>query len=201
MKNSTNVLKYKRLAPIYDFIFGIFFVKGRKRAISLLNLEADDKVLLVGVGTGEDLAFIPMDCLITGVDISDAMLDKAREKARNRNVKLLNMDAEELGFEDGTFDFAILNLVLSVVENPRLAICESLRVVKGGGEILIFDKFIKDKGKVSIFRKLLNKATSMIGTDINRRFEEITDGLPICIVKDEPSMFNGNYRIILIKGI
>ncbi|WP_026477663.1 class I SAM-dependent methyltransferase [Alkaliphilus transvaalensis] len=198
MKNSTNISKYKRLAPIYDIIFGKFFIKGRKRAISLLNLNPNDKILMVGVGTGQDINLIPFQCLVTGIDISDAMLSKAKEKSKDRNVNLLNMNAENLEFEDESFDFAILNLVLSVVENPREAICEALRVIKDGGEILVFDKFIV-KNRVSIFRKLINKATSIIGTDINRCFEDITDGLPIYIIKDEPSMFNGNYRIILLK--
>ncbi|SET43045.1 Methyltransferase domain-containing protein [Natronincola peptidivorans] len=199
MKNSTNISKYKRLAPVYDIIFGKFFIKGRKRAISMLNLNRDDKILMIGVGTGQDLNLLPFECFVTGIDISDAMLSKAKEKTRDRNVNLLNMNAERLEFEDESFDFAILNLVLSVVENPREVVCEALRVIKEDGEILIFDKFIENNSKVSILRKLLNKVTSIIGTDINRCFEDITDGLPICIIKDEPSMFNGNYRIILLK--
>ena len=199
MNNSTNILKYKRLAPVYDFIIGPFFKKVRKRAISLINLNSKDEILMVGVGTGEDLAFIPVECIVTGIDISDAMLEKAKEKTKNRNVNLLNMNAEKLEFEDGIFDYAIFNLVLSVVENPRLAICEALRVVKDEGEILIFDKFIKRKNKASIFRKFLNKITSQIGTDINRCFEEIVEGLPISIIKDEPSVPTGNYRIVLLK--
>lgn len=199
MKNLTNISKYKRLAPVYDYIFRKILVNARKRAISLLNLNSNDKILMVGIGTGEDLAYIPFECDVTGIDISDAMLDKAKEKVKNRHVNLLNMNAEKLEFEDEKFDFVILNLVLSVVEDPRITMCEALRVIKDEGVILIFDKFIKNSTKVSIFRKLLNKVTSFIGTDINRCFEDFTNGLRINIIEDEPAMFGGNYRIILLK--
>lgn len=200
MKNSTNISKYKRLAPVYDYIFGKFLINARIRAMGLLNLNPNDKILIVGVGTGEDLSYIPLGCDVTGIDISDAMLDRAKEKINNRHVRLLNMNAEKLEFEDDRFDFVILNLVLSVVEDPRITMCEALRVIKDEGVILIFDKFIKNKAEVSILRKLLNKVTSSIGTDINRCFEDFTNGLHINMIKDEPSILGGSYRIILLKN-
>lgn len=199
MKNSTNITKYRLLAPIYDLFFGPFFTKERKRAIGLLNMHPGDKILLAGIGTGQDLPLLQKDCLIIGIDISDTMLDRAKEKAKNRNAKLLNMNAENLEFSDGEFDIVILNLVLSVVESPHQALSEALRVLKTDGRILVFDKFVKSKKGITIFRMLINKFTSLLATDITRYFEDITEGLPVSLIKDEPSMMNGNYRIILLK--
>jgi phosphatidylethanolamine/phosphatidyl-N-methylethanolamine N-methyltransferase len=52
---------------------------------------------------------------------------------------------------------------------------------------------------VGVARKLLNRVTSFIGTDITRRFEEIIADFPVNVIKDEGSLFRGNYRIILLE--
>lgn len=200
MQDSTNIKKYKRLAPIYDVIFGAKIIKtARKKAINKLSFKNGDSVLLVGVGTGEDLNLIPHACEITGIDISDDMLSKARKKIKKDNIVLLNMNAEKTTFIDKSFDYAILNLVLSVVENPQKVMLECLRLVKDDGLILIFDKFVKVPEKISFFRKMFNVLSSAIGTDINRSLEEILFGLPVKRIQDEASILNGNYRIVLLS--
>lgn len=198
MKNDTNIVKYKFLAPIYDLIFNPILAKARKKALWSLNFKFNDKILLIGVGTGLDIPLIPKECLITGIDLSDEMLQRAKSKAKSRNVELYKMNAENLEFADLGFDYIVLNLILSVAENPRVVMSEAVRVLKESGYILVFDKFIKGK-KAGIARKLFNKLTSFAGTDITRCFEEIAAGLPVSIVKDEGSLFGGNYRIIRLQ--
>lgn len=199
MNNLTNITKYKYLAPIYDLIFGKVLFNARKRAIDMLAIEQGQKILLVGVGTGQDLPLLPKDCFVTGIDISDAMLSKAQAKIHNNNVKLLKMNAEDIKFDNESFDIVILNLILSVVENPKKVMLEALRVLNKSGKVLIFDKFVESNSGVSFIRKLLNKITSLIGTDINRCFEDIIAEIPIQIIKKESSMFKGNYKIILLE--
>jgi phosphatidylethanolamine/phosphatidyl-N-methylethanolamine N-methyltransferase len=143
MKNNTNIIKYKFLAPIYDAIFNPFLVKARKKAFGLLDFKPDAKILLVGVGTGVDFPFIPNNCLVTGIDLSEDMLKKAKSKDRDLNVELYKMNAENLEFEDRTFDFVVLSLILSVAENPKTVMAEAIRVLNHDGRILVFDKFIK----------------------------------------------------------
>lgn len=200
MQDSTNIKKYKRLAPIYDVIFGAkIFKTARKKAINKLSFKNGDSVLLVGVGTGEDFNLIPHTCEITGIDISDDMLSKAGKKVDKDNIALLNMNAEKTIFNDKCFDYIILNLVLSVVENPQKVMIECLRLVKDDGLILIFDKFVKFPGKILFFRKMFNVLSSAIGTDINRSLEGILFDLPVKWVQDEASILNGNYRIVLLS--
>ena len=200
MNTLTNIIKYKVIAPVYDAVIGNqLFRKARSRAFALLQLQSCQNVLLVGVGTGEDILLLPEDINIVGVDISEAMLEKAREKAMGRPKVLLNMNAEKMELDDEAFDAIVLNLILSVVENPQRAMSEAVRVLKENGRILVFDKFLADGEKPSLARKLLNTVTSLIGTDINRRFGEIIKGLPVQIVHDEPSIFAGSYRIILLQ--
>ncbi len=198
MRNDTNQLKYKFLAPIYDYVFDPILAKARKKALLSLDFKPNDKILLIGVGTGLDIPLIPKGCSITGIDLSIEMLRKAKSKAESRNVELYKMNAESLEFVNQSFDFIVLNLILSVAENPKAVMSEAIRVLKEKGNILVFDKFIKGK-KPGMARKSLNKLTSFIGTDITRCFEEIIDDLPLSIIKDESSLFRGNYRIMVIK--
>lgn len=198
MKNSTNITKYRLLSPIYDLVFRNIFIKAREQAFTTLSIKANSKVLLVGVGTGEDLYFMPEDCFITGIDISETMLSQAGKKTQNRNAEFLIMNAEHLDFLNETFDYVILNLVLSVVENPRQAMSETVRVLKDDGQILVFDKFVSGSN-VTLARKVTNVLTSFMGTDITRCFDKIVRGVPVKILRENTSLFKGSYKIILLE--
>lgn len=200
MNNFTNTIKYKVLAPVYDTLFGNrIFNDARRKGLDLLKLQPGERVLIVGVGTGQDFPFLPHDIHVVGIDISEAMLARANKKVKGSHIRLLKMNAEKLSFEDEAFDVVVLNLILSVVENPNRVMLEALRVLNKSGRVLVFDKFLPDCESPSIPRKVFNLLTSLIGTDINRRFGEITDGLPVRIICDIPSLLAGSYRVILLK--
>lgn len=197
MNNKTNVVKYAFLSGLYDIVFNPFFSAARKKSFKMFGIKKNEKVLLVGVGTGLDLPLLPAGAKVTGVDLSPAMLTKA-EKKKTVDTQLLEMNAEKLKFKNGSFDVVILNLILSVVENPEKAMSEALRAVKKGGRIMVWDKF-SPKKKAGPLRKALNIVTSLIGTDITRNFEEVSKGMKFKVLKDEAGMFGGNYRTIIIK--
>ncbi|HEY9059251.1 MAG TPA: methyltransferase domain-containing protein [Pseudobacteroides sp.] len=199
MKNSTNILKYKRLAPVYDLVFGKILASARIKVFKSIEFKKGSKVLLMGVGTGEDIKYIPKDCMCIGIDISESMLERARKKAGHLNVMFLNMNAEKVDFQDSTFDFVILNLILSVAENPDKVLSEANRILKGNGQIIVFDKFLKKEGKITIIRRLVSKITAFIGTDINREFEVMVSGMQLSIIRDDALMMGGNYRNILLE--
>lgn len=197
MKNQTNLTKYRILAPTYDHLMGHrIFRTARQRALALLAIDPSDRVLLVGVGTGEDLAFLPHATEAVGVDLSEAMLEVARTKSPTVELRIMN--AERLEYPDDSFDKVVLNLVLSVVEHPDQALAEALRILKPDGKIVVFDKFLPDGEKPPLARRAFNVITSWLGTDINRRFDDISRGLPLETVSDEPSLFGGSYRILLL---
>src|SRR6476660_8234994 len=86
---------YEKLASVYDIVFGPTLHAGRLQALKRMAIAPGDRVLEVGVGTGINLMLYPRDCSVTGVDLSDSMLEKAHERvAKNGlcDVRLLQMD-------------------------------------------------------------------------------------------------------------
>ncbi len=199
MNAERNQTLYTLWAPIYDKVMGPFAGKARRHAIELLNLRAGESVLLVGIGTGLDLPYLPRGARVTGIDLSPDMLRKAQAKASGLDIHLLEMNAQALVFPDTSFDVVILNLILSVVPNGASAFREAWRVLRPGGRAVIFDKFASEDGRISALRRGLGKIIALFGTDPNRRLSDIL-GQPsdLTIEHNEPSLLRGQYRIVLL---
>ncbi|MGN6460288.1 MAG: methyltransferase domain-containing protein [Pseudolabrys sp.] len=140
---------YDRWAPVYDLVFGPVFEKGRRAAIVAAE-RVGGRILEVGVGTGISLPDYARDNRIVGVDISDAMLQKGRERVVELgldHVEALEvMDAERLGFPDKSFDVVVAQYVITAVPNPEAALDEFARVLKPGGEIVILSRIGAETG-------------------------------------------------------
>lgn len=203
MNNIDNIKIYKRWVGLYDLLFGSKYIsKQRKAEISMLNLKEEDNILFVGIGTGEDLRFIPKGINVTGVDITNEMLDIARKKVDELGLEkanIINMDGQNLEFEQNHFDYVVLNLILSVIPDGNKALKEAYRVLKPGGKIAIFDKFIEDEKSPNIMRLLLNRITKSLGTDINRKFSKIIGNVNLKVQEEKKSILGGMYRIIILE--
>ena len=135
---------YENLASIYDFTFGPTLHPGRLEAIQRMGIKTGDRVLEVGVGTGINATLYPRDCAVTGIDLSDSMLEKARERVARKgitNVRLLEMDAADLKFADGSFDIVYAPYLISVVPDPVAVAREMSRVCRPGGKIIFLNHF------------------------------------------------------------
>lgn len=203
MNNFENMRIYRRWSKVYDKFFGSSYInKQREAEMLMLNLKAGDSVLFIGIGTGEDLRFIPEGVNVTGIDITEEMLSLTREKAQTfglRSVKTLNMDGQNLDFDGNQFDYVVLNLILSVIPDGHRCLSEAYRVLKPGGKIAVFDKFIEDKKDPNFARKLLNNITKSLGTDINRKFSDILGSLSLKVIEERKSILGGMYRIIVLQ--
>ncbi|MBU0494213.1 MAG: methyltransferase domain-containing protein [Chloroflexi bacterium] len=202
LTNRWNRIAYRLWSPVYDGLFDRFFAApGRRRSMAVLNPQPGERVLLVGVGTGADLPLLPAGVTAVGLDLSPAMLARARAKLPlpERPVTLLQGDAGVLPLGSETFDAALLNLVLSVVPDGAACLRETLRTLKPGGRIVVFDKFTPDGARPGAGRRLINLVTMFFGTDITRRLGDIVAGSPCRIVHDEPSLLRGTYRVVEIR--
>jgi ubiquinone/menaquinone biosynthesis C-methylase UbiE len=107
LKINKNNIKhaYNKIANYYDIVDRFISPEMRSKALQ----DARGKVLEVGIGTGGNLKYYPTECKITGVDLSQNMLQKAKEKANalNLNIELYEMDIESLQFADETFDTVV----------------------------------------------------------------------------------------------
>src|SRR3954469_2442234 len=157
---------YDKLATVYDLIFGPTLHPGRLQAIQRMNIQAGERVLEVGVGTGINLSLYPRDCAITGIDFSSSMLEKARERAARKNLqhmRLLQMDAADLKFADNSFDIVYAPYLISVVPDPLKVAREMRRGWRAGGRIMILNHFLSPNGLLSRAERLISPFTIHIG--------------------------------------
>lgn len=201
LSNAYNRFVYRLWSPVYDAVLERFFAPGRRRAMEIVDLRAGERACLIGVGTGSDLPYLPPGVDAVGVDLSADMLSRARRKLpiAGCTIDLIVGDAEALPLDGASFDAAVLNLILSVVPDPARCLSEALRVVRPGGRIVVFDKFLRDGAQPSAGRRLLNMVSTLFGTDINRRLEDMRAGQACAVVSDEPSLAGGLYRVVLLK--
>lgn len=123
----------------------------------LCHVRDGTEVLDVASGTGESTCYLAehYGCRIVGVDASTYMLDRAREKAeeRNLNVEFQEGDAHQLPFEDNRFDVVFSECTTCLLDKER-AIQEMMRVAKLGGYVGIHDICWKEDPPVYLKEKL-----------------------------------------------
>lgn len=181
MSRESVAKSYDRLAPVYDWLFGPVFRKGRAQAIEVAEKAAGKggRILEVGVGTGISLPFYSKDTRLVGADISEDMLKLARkrvEKLGLANVESIEVgDAENLRFEDDSFDVVMAQYVVSAVPNPHKALDEFARVVKPGGEIVVATRQGADRGLRKSIEKALMPVTTKLGWRTDFPFALFTD--------------------------
>ena len=160
-----------------------------------MQIQSNQRILLVGIGTGLDIPFIPPHAEVAGIDMSVEMLSQARIKSLDRNISLHEMNAEKLGFKKGSFDIVVLNLILSVVSDPRQVMQEVYGVLKPSGSIWILGKFIETKA--GPLRKILSYITRAIGgANLNLSLQNLIKDLPL-VKNHEENHFMAN--IIQLK--
>lgn len=141
---------FNKIAPFYDFLNRVLSLgidkKWRKKAILKLESDNPKNILDVATGTG-DLAITADKLLnvetITGVDISDEMLNIGRKKLDKKElsdkITLINGDSENLPFEDETFDASIVAFGVRNFQNLEKGLAEMRRVTKKGGKMVILE--------------------------------------------------------------
>lgn len=115
--------------------------KRRARIIfENLDLKGNEKVLEVGCGRGfylKTLKSVWPDLEVTGIDLNQKYLDKAKEFLGSLDVRLVKGDATKLPFKDKTFDRIIASEILEHIPDDQKAVSEMYRVLKPGGIVMV----------------------------------------------------------------
>ncbi len=166
MNSSAVAEAYGRWAPVYDLVFGPVFKRGRATAVVAAE-RVGSHILEVGVGTGLSLASYSPGSRVVGIDISEPMLAKARERVEKQRLKHVEaiavMDAEQLDYADASFDVVVAQYVVTAIPNPEKALDEFLRVVRPGGEIILTTRLGAETGFRGTVEKWLMPLTSRMG--------------------------------------
>ena len=188
---------YRVLAPIYDRIVARATEPMRRRSLARLGDVQGKAILIDGIGTGLDLPHLPPGAHYTGLDLTPAMLRRARQRIPlNLHVELVEGDAMALPFAAERFDIVIMHLILAVVPEPADALREAARVLRPGGRVLILDKFLRP-GQLAPLRRLLNPLLRHLATRTDVVFEHLLPLAPsLRVMADEPAVPGGWFRHI-----
>jgi ubiquinone/menaquinone biosynthesis C-methylase UbiE len=113
------------------------------RLVAAARLTGKERVLDVATGPGYIAeAFAGAAREVIGIDLTGAMLSIATERTKERgisNVSFRTGDAQNIPFENGTFDVVVCRLALHHVKQPLQVVCEMARVTRTGGTVLVED--------------------------------------------------------------
>ncbi len=192
---------YTLLAPVYDLLVSGPIDAYRKQSIDRITKSQDKIILINGIGSGLDIPYLPIKAKYVATDITPAMLQRAKKRAADYPIDITFQlaDSQSLPFADNRFDAVVMHLILAVVPRPELALQEACRVLKPGGHIYIFDKFLRP-GQLAIGRRFINIFLRHLATRTDVVFEDV---LKTCsqlrIIADQPALARGWFRLIELR--
>ena len=194
---------YGKWAPVYDIVFGAVFAQGRAAAIQAAE-RIGGRILEVGVGTGISLPHYSYKNRICGIDISEPMLRKAKNRVAELRLVhvegLWVMDAEHLDFPEASFDVVVAQYVITTVPNPEETLDEFVRVLKPGGEIILVSRVGAEAGPRRALEKLFAPTARKLGWRTEFSFERYarwaagTTGLELVECRSMPPL--GHFALI-----
>ena len=128
--------------------------------------EADGRTLDVGAGTGANLGLFPD--AVTELVLAEPdphMVKRLRPRLRelDQAAELVEAGAEELPFDDASFDTAVFTLVLCTVPDPAAALAEAARVLRPGGTLLFLEHVRSEQPAVARWQDRLEKPWRFLG--------------------------------------
>ena len=163
--------KWDKAAANFDLMAGFGPEKRwlpEKQA--LFGNMGEGNILFLAVGTGLDIPAFPEGRNITGIDISQKMLDVAEERAAayQGNLQLQQADVHELPFADAQFDQVFTSCTFCSVPNPVDGLRALQRVLKPGGDLFMFEHTGSRYYPFKPMMNLMTLVSRKLGPDMNR---------------------------------
>jgi len=181
--------RYDDVAQYYERVMSPFerWVIPGLRQTALRQIPDGARTLEVGAGTGLNFVHYSVDAKGVATEYSREMLKIARDKPRPRGVSLLQNCAEDLPFQNASFDAAFATLVFCSVASPVKALSELRRVVRSGGTVVLLEH-VRPAGVLGPLFDFLNLFTSKLFDDhINRQTANTANDVGLEVVKVERS--------------
>lgn len=197
---------YDSYAGFYNFLFGRIFKPGRESCVETVNQNAPQhgQVLEVGIGTGLSLPLYRSDLQISGIDISEKMLNKAKEriaKTPESRVSLQVMDAGDLKFPDNHFDSIVAMYVVSVVPDIHKFLSEITRVCKQNGDIVLVNHFVSNNKILRTLETWLSAAHSVIGFKSDFSIDQILHYPHFKLIHSSKTNLFGYWKMLHFKKV
>lgn len=178
--------RYDRMAWLYDAYDAPMEWLGTRRRRKRLISEVQGEVLEVGVGTGKNLPLYPPGQPLTGIDISEKMLTRARARTNRlgHTVTLQVADVTDLPFADDRFDTTVATSVFCSVADPIKGLAELGRVTKPEGKILLLEHVRPLNPLLGWLADLATVFTRrLFGFRANRRTEENIEAAGLTMIR------------------
>jgi ubiquinone/menaquinone biosynthesis C-methylase UbiE len=193
---------YRKAAPRYDrssvFVERLFFGADHRRwACS----QATGRTLEVAIGTGLNLPLYPQDIRLTGLDLSADMLAVARKRAADidRDVELLEGDAQELPFPDATFDTVVCTYAMCSVPDEVRTIAEMDRVLVPAGLLILVDHIRSSVRPIFRIQRWMERSPRRIEGELTRRPLLQVEAAGLEVVRSERSRLGMIERLVARK--
>ena len=157
---------YTEATGMYDEVVDSHFPTPRGEGMSWLELKPGDKVLEIGIGPGSTFSYYPNYCDVIGIDISEGMINAARERIQRlgtKNISVSLMDAHKTRFPDDSFDKVLLFTSLCVVRNPFRVMKELKRISRPSARIVMFEPIKSSIEEVAVLQYLFQPIGSQMG--------------------------------------
>jgi ubiquinone/menaquinone biosynthesis C-methylase UbiE len=190
-QTAATLARYNRIAPFYNAMewFSERSAFQDWRQALWAQVPPAGRILEVGVGTGKNMPYYPPGAQVTAIDLSDKMLKRARQLARQLDleVDLHQMDAQDLTFPDDSFDAVVATFVFCSVPVPVQGLREIGRVTRPGGDIRLLEHVRINRPVIGPLMDLMNPVVvRLMGANINRQTVENVKkaGLSLVSVED-----------------
>ena len=171
---------FDHIAYRYDFLNRFLSagidIRWRKKALGFLKDSAPETILDVATGTA-DVAIMAAKILkprsVTGIDISEGMLEIGRKKVTTAGfsgvIELLNGDSADLPFEANSFDAVTVAFGVRNFQQLEKGLAEILRVLRPGGKLVVLEF---SRPKQAVIKTFYNFYTKRVAANIGRLFSK-----------------------------